>query len=66
MLKIMLSETTTPIEKELALSELATLMLNLYTPMTREEWERNMAIYNQVLDRVGIGRDEKILSFKAH
>ena len=43
---------------EEAIKELENLTLNLYTPMGREDWERNMAIYNQVLDSVGIGKND--------
>ncbi|MCX6215350.1 hypothetical protein [Spirosoma sp.] len=39
-------------QEEDAIKELDAMMLNCYTPMTREEWERNMEIYNRVLDEV--------------
>ncbi|MCX6213518.1 hypothetical protein [Spirosoma sp.] len=39
-------------QEEDAIKELETMMLSYCTPMTREEWERNMAIYNRVWDEV--------------
>ncbi|GAB3017799.1 hypothetical protein [Spirosoma pulveris] len=47
-------------QEEDAIKELETMMLSYYTPMTREEWERNMAIYNKVWDEVF--REEKLIA----
>lgn len=35
-----------------AITERQALTLNLYTPITKEEWERNQAIVDKVLDEV--------------
>jgi hypothetical protein len=57
----MLSTETSPSLIESALSEMQSLTLNLYTPMSRNDWERNTAIMNKVLESVGIGRQDSKL-----
>jgi hypothetical protein len=46
----MLSDTTSPELIEQAISELEWLVLNAYTPMSRDEWERSQATADSVLD----------------
>lgn len=48
----MLSEATTPELTEQAIRELEWLTLSLYTPISREEWERSKAIADKLLDEV--------------
>lgn len=48
----MLSETEPPTLTEQAINELQSLTFNLYTPISREQWERNTAIYEKLLSEV--------------
>ena len=48
----MLSTETTQSLTDAALLEMQGLTHDLYTPMTREEWERNQAIVEKVLSQV--------------
>ena len=48
----MLSETNPQALTEAALSEMQSLTLNLYTPMSRQEYERNQAIYERLMAEV--------------
>lgn len=47
-------------QEEDAIKELETMMLDYYTPMTREEWERNKALYEKVWEEV-VGKTKKPL-----
>lgn len=48
----MLSQDTTPTLHEAALLEMQEMLLNTYTPMSREEWERNQAIVDEVFGKL--------------